>query len=72
MEKIRLQKFIADSGLMSRRAAEAEIEKEAERLAAQEDEGEKHVGSSDVVLSEAAGIAADYAMISSIENNSQK
>ena len=26
MEKIRLQKFIADSGLMSRRAAEAEIE----------------------------------------------
>ena len=27
MEKIRLQKFIADSGLMSRRAAEAEIEK---------------------------------------------
>ena len=25
MEKIRLQKFIADSGLMSRRAAEAEI-----------------------------------------------
>ena len=52
--------------------AEAEIEKEAERLAAQEDEGEKHVGSSDVVLSEAAGIAADYAMISSIENNSQK
>ena len=27
MEKIRLQKFISDSGLMSRRAAEAEIEK---------------------------------------------
>lgn len=27
MEKIRLQKFIADAGLMSRRAAEAEIEK---------------------------------------------
>ena len=27
MEKIRLQKFIADSGLMSRRAAEAEIER---------------------------------------------
>ena len=27
MEKIRLQKFIADSGLMSRRSAEAEIEK---------------------------------------------
>ena len=27
MEKIRLQKFIADSGLMSRRAAEGEIEK---------------------------------------------
>ena len=26
MEKVRLQKFIADSGLMSRRAAEAEIE----------------------------------------------
>ena len=29
MEKIRLQKFIADSGLMSRRAAEAEIERGA-------------------------------------------
>ena len=28
MEKIRLQKFIADSGLMSRRAAEGEIERE--------------------------------------------
>ena len=27
MEKVRLQKFIADSGLMSRRAAEAEIER---------------------------------------------
>ncbi len=27
MEKIRLQKFVADAGLMSRRAAEAEIEK---------------------------------------------
>ena len=27
MEKIRLQKFISDSGIMSRRAAEAEIEK---------------------------------------------
>ena len=27
MEKIRLQKFISDAGLMSRRAAEAEIEK---------------------------------------------
>ena len=27
MEKIRLQKFIADAGLMSRRAAEAEIER---------------------------------------------
>ena len=27
MEKIRLQKFVADSGLMSRRAAEAEIER---------------------------------------------
>ena len=27
MEKIRLQKFLADAGLMSRRAAEAEIEK---------------------------------------------
>ena len=27
MEKIRLQKFIADSGLMSRRAAEGEIER---------------------------------------------
>ena len=27
MEKIRLQKFISDSGLMSRRAAETEIEK---------------------------------------------
>ena len=27
MEKIRLQKFIADSGLMSRRAAEDEIER---------------------------------------------
>ena len=27
MEKQRLQKFIADSGLMSRRAAEAEIER---------------------------------------------
>ena len=27
MEKIRLQKFISDSGLMSRRAAEEEIEK---------------------------------------------
>ena len=26
MEKVRLQKFIADSGLMSRRAAEKEIE----------------------------------------------
>ena len=26
MEKIRLQKFMADAGLMSRRAAEAEIE----------------------------------------------
>ncbi len=27
MEKVRLQKFVADAGLMSRRAAEAEIEK---------------------------------------------
>ena len=27
MEKIRLQKFIADAGLMSRRAAEDEIER---------------------------------------------
>ena len=27
MEKIRLQKFIADAGLMSRRAAECEIER---------------------------------------------
>ena len=26
MEKVRLQKFMADAGLMSRRAAEAEIE----------------------------------------------
>ena len=33
MEKIRLQKFIADAGLMSRRAAEDEIGAESVKLA---------------------------------------
>lgn len=44
--------------------AEAEVEKEAERLAAQDDEEKKHK-TADVVLDEAAHIAADYALITS-------
>ena len=32
MKKIRLQKFLADAGLMSRRAAEEEIARSEERV----------------------------------------
>ena len=45
--------------------AEAEVEKEAERLAAMEDEDEKRSSSGDVILDEAVNIAADYALVSS-------
>ena len=44
--------------------AEAEVEKEAERLVAQE-EDDKTQKTADVVLDEAAHIAADYALITS-------
>lgn len=46
---------------------EAEVEKEAERLAAQEDDDEKRTRSTDVILDEAASIAADYAMVKNAE-----
>ena len=41
------------------------VAKEAERLAAMEDEDEKRSSSGDVILDEAVNIAADYALVSS-------
>ena len=50
---------------------EAEVEKEAERLAAQDDD-EKREKTADVVLDEAAHIAADYAMIKKSDKKQRK